>query len=78
MYMIDNMIDMGLEENEKWTSDAHRVVAQHVAILNPRITSKQKLMDTCSAINKIPENEIKKVTAEDLIGKYAVPNLSFN
>lgn len=66
MYIFNEMIDLGLNKKSKWTSKAHRVVAQQVLLSNPRITSCQLMIDNVSIINAIPKDQIKKVTLHDL------------
>ena len=67
MYGFEEMIEMGLREGETWKSDAHRVVAVNMLILNPRITTRDLLMEGVSVINQIPDDQIRKVTVNDLV-----------
>lgn len=78
MYMLPEMIDMGLQEGQEWPSDAHKVVAQNVALCNSRVTTRDILTEVCQAIIAIPESDIKTVTWIQLVDKYNVPfvNLS--
>jgi hypothetical protein len=67
MYMLDNMIEMGLKEGESWASDMHREVAMNVCLCNPNITSRDALTYNVGIINKIPKKDINKVTFADLL-----------
>ena len=66
MYMIDTMIDMGLEKDKEWPSDVHRQVAINLLICNPRITTMDALMTGIKKVNSIPIEEIKIITYEGL------------
>lgn len=66
MYILLDMIDIGLKDGEVWTSDIHRKVAQCVCLNNPLITTKDALMDNCAIINKISDDQIQNVTGDDL------------
>lgn len=66
MYMIPNMIDMGLKEGEEWPTQVHKEVAMSVLLCNPSINTKDKLTEGVSKILKIPNDVIKTVTINDL------------
>jgi hypothetical protein len=66
MYMYESMIDMGLKEGQSWPSPAHRTVAAHVLICNPRIRSLTSMEEQVAIINQIPLAAIKKVTFTEL------------
>jgi hypothetical protein len=78
MYIIDNMIDMGLPEGENWTSNSHREVAKVIGLCNSRITNRTSLMEVCQKINKIPQDRIEKVTFVDLASEFEVPFISLS
>lgn len=66
MYMMESMIEMGLQKGEKWTSDDHRTVAVNACIGNPNINRMQILQDNIKIINQVPQDQIRQVTAEQL------------
>lgn len=66
MYMLDDMIDMGLKEGQKWPSKAHREVAAALAICNSAITTRDDLTNVVQKVCAIPKARIKKVTRADL------------
>lgn len=66
MYIFEDMIEMGLEEGQEWSSEIHRIIAVEVCIQNPRITSLELLINNVRIINSIPVNEIRKVTFTNL------------
>jgi len=72
MYLIPEMIDMGLPKGAKWPSAAHRQVAINLFIQNPAIKGMDMLQDGVSKVLKIPNGKIKKVTYKDL------PKYGFN
>lgn len=66
MYLFDEMIDCGLREGERWTSDDHRNVAIATCIANANVDTMGTLVNNVSAINAIPQDKIRKVTMHDL------------
>ena len=66
MYAIEEMIDMPLNEGEKWKSDTHRLVASIISIGNPRITNADGLANNVRIINSLSHTKIVKVTVDDL------------
>ena len=72
MYMFPEMIDMGLQENQDWPSSSHRIVAQKLLLCNPRVFTRQALMDYCSIINKLTKEEVEKLTIEEAV-KFGIP-----
>lgn len=77
MYMFPDMIDLGFphEEEPKWTSDDHKVVAQNVCLCNPDVRTRDALIEMVSKINKIPQERIRTVTLLDLRDEFGVPNI---
>ena len=67
MYILDYFIDMGLKENEKWKSKAHRDVASATCLCNPNVFSMDVLCNNVQIINQIPVGKIKEVTPADLV-----------
>ena len=72
MYLIDSMVDMGLENGQEWSTDAHRIVAQIVLIGNPFVKGLGDLRDAVAAINSVPDDQIKLVTPEGLRDDYGL------
>lgn len=67
MYIFPEMIEMGLKEGEKWSSEDHREVAMTVCLCNPLITSRDDLQHNVGIINSISQENIRTVTGADLI-----------
>src|ERR1700723_3589938 len=61
MYLIEDMIDMGLKAGQKWPSAAHRKVASTLVIGNPLIRTRDALTEIVQKVCKIPKTKIKKV-----------------
>lgn len=66
MYMLDDMIDMGLLSGQKWPSPAHRTVACNLALCNPMVKNRDTLTDIVQKVRNIPKTEIKTMTMSDL------------
>ena len=66
MYLIPDMIDMGLSESEDWPTLYHRQVAINLFIGNPNVNTRTELQTGVNKIIKIPNNKIKQITIEDL------------
>lgn len=66
MYMMESMIDMGLEEGQKWPTSAHKAVACNLALCNPLVKNRDTLTDIVQKVCKIPKSEIKTVTMAEL------------
>lgn len=73
MYIMPEMIELGLEEGQKWPNETYKIVAQSVGLCNPHIATRGKLMDVVQAILKIPQDKIKIVTLADLMSQFKVP-----
>lgn len=67
MFICEDMVDMGLNEGQEWSSDIHRAVSAAVCIGNPKVTTLDVLKNNVQIINTISENEIKKVSGFQLI-----------
>ena len=72
MYLINDMIDMGLGKDKKWKSSAHRLVAIGACVANDAITTMEVLSHNCEKINSISNKKIKNVTVQDLIDEGCV------
>jgi hypothetical protein len=64
--MLDDMIDLGLKDGQKWPSKAHREVAAALAICNSSITDRGTLTDVVQKVCTVPKSRIKTVTRADL------------
>jgi len=68
MYMLEDMIDMGLKPRQKWPTDAHRVVAMNLALNNPLVRTRDTLTEIVQKVRKIPKTKIETVTIPQLAG----------
>lgn len=66
MYMLEDMIDMGLKRGQKWPTDTHRVVACNLALCNPLVRNRDTLTEIVQKVRKIPKSKIETVTMADL------------
>jgi len=66
MYGFEDMIDMGLRDNE-WTSPDHRTVAVNVCICNSNIKTMEDLSNNVEIINSVPKDQIRTITGVQLI-----------
>lgn len=78
MYMMDNMIDIGLPDGKDWPTKAHRIVAKHVGLCNPRVTNRDALTEVVSSVLSIPNDAIEKVSLIDLVEDYGVPYINLS
>lgn len=75
MYILPSMIDLGCDN---WASEDHRKVAKIVGLCNPKVTSRDKLTEVCEAINKVPQDRIRKVTLVDLATEFNCPYIELD
>lgn len=66
MYLLDDMIEMGLKKGQKWPSPEHRLIACNVALCNPMVKDRGTLIEIVQKIRDIPQDKIKTVTFADL------------
>jgi hypothetical protein len=66
MYLMEEMIDMGLQDGQKWPTPAHREVACSLALFNPIVTNRGTLTEIVQKVRKIPKSRIKEVSKSDL------------
>jgi hypothetical protein len=66
MYLIDDMIEMGLKDGQKWPTKAHRNVAINLALGNPLICTRDALTGVVQKVCAIPEKDIKTLRWTDL------------
>lgn len=67
MYMIDDMIDMGLPKNGSGKRDAHKLVAQKLCIANPQVDNIGDLQEVVEVVKKIPDDKIMEIKYVDII-----------
>ena len=72
MYILPDMIEIGLKDGEEFNSEDHRFVAVSFGIANPQVTTKDQLIDIVQAVQRVPQNKIKKVSMVDLRKKYGM------
>ena len=75
MYYFDEMIDLGLKENQKFPTEAHKTVAQTIALRNPQVTNKGLLTEIVQSVLSVPESRIKKITLEQLFDEFNCPKV---
>ena len=75
MYMFEEMIDLGLKENQKFPTKAHKKVAQTIAICNSSVVNRNLLTEIVQSILLVPKNRIKKITMDQLIDEFNCPNV---
>lgn len=66
MYMLPDMIEMGLRPDQNWPTAAHKKVAQRLALCNPLIKTRDDLTEVVQKVIAIPRSQIKKVEFKDL------------
>ena len=67
MYMFESMVDLALNDNESWKSDAHRDIAVKCLIQNPRVFTRDKMLHNGAIINGLSDDQVKEVTVKDLL-----------
>ena len=73
MYMIEDMIDMGLNEGQEWPSDDHRIVAQNLGLFNSLVVTRNALNEVVQQVCKIPMDRIRTITIIDCATEFEVP-----
>lgn len=67
MYIMEEMIDIGLPEGIEWPDEpAYRIVAQKLLLENSDVTTADQLQTGVKNILKIPIDKIKTITIEEL------------
>lgn len=66
MYILDDMVDMGLPDGIWWPSEMHRLAAQNILIANPSITNMNDLKQGVLNIINIPQKTLETLTIQDL------------
>jgi len=75
MYLVENMIELGLLEGQKFPTKAHKKVAQAIALCNPNVRNRDTLTDIVQAVLKVPTAKIKTIPYEKLVDKYGCPHV---
>ena len=75
MYIIPEMIDMGLEEGQEFPSKAHKAVAEIIALCNPNVFQRDVLTAVVQAVCKVPMEEIVTVKYPTLVDRYGCPDV---
>jgi hypothetical protein len=78
MYMLPDMIYLGLKDGESFPNDDYKQVACAIGLCNDRINTRSELQEIVRAINLVPLDEIRTVTLIDLATKYKVPYISLS
>jgi hypothetical protein len=66
MYLVSDLIDLGLPQGAQWPTPSHRLVAINLFIRNPAIKGMDMLQEGVAKVLKIPNGKIKKITFKDL------------
>lgn len=66
MYMLEDMIEMGLLKGQKWPTPQHRVIACNLALCNPMVRTRDDLTAIVQKVRKIPKAKVKTVRWADL------------
>jgi len=72
MYMLEDMVDLGLPDGVMWPTEFHRKAAQALLLNNPEIHTRDALNTGVSNILNIPDHKIKSIKINDL------PTYGFN
>jgi len=72
MYILEDMVDLGLPDGASWPTEWHRKAAQALLLNNPEIHTRDALNTGVSNILNIPSHKIKTIKIEDL------PTYGFN
>ena len=79
MYIVDQSINNGLRQGQEWPSnDAYRQVAVTIAINNPNITTRDKMLKVVQAILKVPPDQIEEVSYRTLIAEFKMPDVKIH
>lgn len=66
MYLLEDMIEMGLKRGQKWPTKAHRQVACNLVLGNPLVRTRDELTEIVQRVRKIPKAKIKTTRWTDL------------
>lgn len=73
MYMLPEMINMGLKSNglfgrvrQKFPTEDHRIVAENLALCNDLVFTRDALTEIVQEVIKIPVDKIKTIKLQEL------------
>lgn len=73
MYIMETMIDLGLNEGQKWPSEYHKDLAIAIGLCNPMVTKRDQLIEIVQAVMAIPESALEGITWGEIVNHYHVP-----
>ncbi|MDD5651628.1 MAG: hypothetical protein PHF86_14635 [Candidatus Nanoarchaeia archaeon] len=73
MYIIPDLINLGLKDDQQWPTEAHKVVAQNLLLCRPEINDRDILIQCVQIILTVPIEKIETITLEELIKDYNFP-----
>ena len=75
MYLVEDLVDLGLDENQHWPSDGHRKVAKTLCICNPNVRTREMLTKVIQAVISVPQEQIYTITYKKLVEDFDCPNV---
>jgi hypothetical protein len=75
MYILPEMIEMGLLKDQEFPTEAHRKVASNLGLCNPLVVQRDTLIEVVQSVLRVPIEEIESVTIDDMIYKYNCPHV---
>lgn len=73
MYIMPNMVDIGLPVKGEWKSTAHRAVAQNIGLCKSNVTTRDALMEIVAAVQSVPLDRIETITFRELQDEFNCP-----
>jgi len=73
MYIVEGLIELGLEEGQTFPSTTHRVVAGTLALGNSRVNCCDSMKRIVQAVIRVPQDRIKTVTINELWEEFGLP-----
>lgn len=73
MYLLSEMVDLGLPEGHSWPSEDHKVVASTLLISNSRVSSRSALQEGVAAVLRVPQDCIRTVTVSQMVTDFKFP-----
>lgn len=77
MYILEDMINLGLKENQTFPSEEHKKVAMTLGLCNPRIKTRDNLTAVVQAVCKVPIERIQTITLAEIIEEFDCPNFYY-
>ena len=75
MYLIDDMIELGLPKGKSFPNKMYKDVAVTIGIGNPNVNSCAILEDVVQSVLSVPKNRIKTVTYLELVKEFGMPDV---